>query len=248
MTILCRLHLARLIQRFPSNIPQQRENRPDVTGNITMYKNINSLILLILTLLVTQGCKDSLEKAYSLGDNIDPDDPASKYIVAGAAPKKPVIRCNKELAFGYYCLGSDINKVLKQRKPLRQHTQDALLIYDFRERRTLTNVSTFQGKILSASRMDRPANLHTLVKIRQRIEMLYGKADDKSTFASTTSTARAMEYAVYNKRAKAHYVWRMPGWRIDLIWDNIHDIRVTFLDEDLNKTYLASQNRQPSKP
>jgi len=212
-----------------------------------MYKSIISLILLILTILLAQGCNSSLEKAYSLGDNIDPDDPASRYLVAGATLKKPVIRCKKELAFGYYCLGSNIKKLLDQRKPLRQHAKDSLNVYDFRERRGLTSVTTFQGKILSARRIDRPANIQTLVKVKQRIEMLYGKADDRSTFTSDATTARKMEFAVYNKKAKAHYVWPMPGWRIDVVWDNIRDIQVTFLDEDLNKVYLAGQKQLPSE-
>ena len=194
-----------------------------------------------------QGCNSSLEKAYTLGDNIDPDNPINKNLVTSTTPKTPVIRCKKERAFGFYCLGSNIKKLLDQRKPLRQHTKGSLTIFDFRERRGLTSVTTFQGKILSASRTDRPANLQTLLAVKRRIEKLYGKADDKSTFTAETKSARNMEFAVYNKKAKAHYVWIMSGWRIDTVWDNIRDIRITFLDEDLNKIYLTHQN-QPQKP
>jgi len=191
-----------------------------------------------------QGCKSSLEKAYSLGDNIDPDDPTRVRLGRSAQPAKPAIQCEKELAFDYYCLGSNIKAILDQRKPLRQHTKGDLTIFDFRERRGLTTVTVFQGKILSVRRTDRPATPQTLITIRQRIEMRYGKGDDKSTFSSETKSSRQMEFAVYNKTAKAHYVWRMPGWRIDAIWDNIRDIRITFLDEEINEAYLADHKQQ----
>ncbi len=211
-----------------------------------MCKNIASLFLLILAVIAMQGCKESLEKAYSLGDNIDPNEPKSTRPSPAAQPTTPIIQCKKERAFGYYCLGSSIKTLLDQRKPLRQHTKGSLTIFDFRERRGLTTITTFQGKILSASRTDRPANVQTLITVKQRIETLYGKSDDRSTFTPESKSARQMEFAVYNKKAKAHYVWPMSGWRIDVIWDNIRDIRVTFLDEDINRAYL-SNHKQPQK-
>ena len=213
-----------------------------------MYKNIITLALIILAIVSLQGCKESLERAYTLGENIDPDDPLNQKRVGGVMYVKPVIRCSKELAFGYYCLGGSIKTLLEQRKPFRQYAKDGLSILDFRERWGLTTIATFQGKILSAYRTDRPANMQTLAAVRQRIEMRYGSADDKSTFASDIKTSRSMEFAVFNKRAKAHYVWSMPGWRVDVVWDNIRDIQITFLDEDLNEAYLAHWNQPPAKP
>ncbi len=212
-----------------------------------MYQNIISSILLILIIISAPGCKESLERAYTLGDNIDPDDPISRRLAAAAATKKPVARCDKELAFGYYCLGSSIKPLLDQRPPLRQHAKEGLYIFDFRERRGLTTITTFRGKILSVSRNDRPANWKTLIAVRQRIEALYGKADDRSTFASDINSPRRMEFAVYKKRAKAHYIWPMSGWRIDVVWDNIRNIQITFLDEDLNERYLTRQKQPPPK-
>ncbi|MFC1603282.1 hypothetical protein ACFL3U_06915, partial [Pseudomonadota bacterium] len=84
-----------------------------------MFKTIISSTLLLLALISAQGCKNSLEKAYSLGEENDPDDPSWQQ-TAGGAPKKPVIQCYTALAFGYYCLGSDIKILLDRRKPLRQ--------------------------------------------------------------------------------------------------------------------------------
>jgi len=181
-----------------------------------------------------------------LGNHIDPDDPMSKRLAAAAAAiKQPVARCEKELAFGYYCLGSSIKPLLDRRDPLRQHAKGGLNIFDFRERRGLTTITTFQGNILSVSRNDRPANWNTLIAVRQRIEARYGKADDRSTFASDIDSPRRMEFAVYKKRAEGHYIWPMSGWRIDVVWDNIRDIHITFLDEELNERYLAWQ-KQPT--
>jgi len=213
-----------------------------------MYKNITSAVLLILIIISAQGCKESMERAYSLGDNIDPDEPFSKRRVAATqTTTKPVVQCKTELAFGYYCLGSSIKTLLDLRTPLRQHTKDGLYIFDFRESRGLTTITTFQGKILSASRTDRPANLQTLIAVRKRIEKLHGSADDRSTFASDINTPRRMEFAVYKKRAKAHYVWPKSSWRIDVIWDNIRDIRITFLDEELHERYLANRTQPKQK-
>lgn len=189
-----------------------------------------------------------MEKAYALGDHIDPDNPRNKRLATGAVIK-PVAKCQKELAFGLYCLGSNIKTLLDQRTPLRQHAKDNLYIFDFRERRGLTTITTFQGKILSVKQTDRPANWPTTITVRQRIEALYGKADDQSTFTENLNTTRRIEFAVYKKKAKAHYVWLMSGWRIDVIWDNIRNINITFIDEDLNKRYLTSQKQhQTSSP
>lgn len=196
----------------------------------------------MVVIISAPGCKGSLERVYSLGENVDPDDPMSRRFAASTA-KKPESRCKKELAFGYYCLGGSIKELLDQRSPLRQHTEDGLYVFDFRERRGLTTITAFQGKILSVSRSDRPANWQTAITVRQRVEALYGKPDDRSTFAADISTPRQLEFAVYKKRAKAHYVWPMSGWRIDVVWDNIRNIDITFLDEELNRSYLASQKR-----
>ncbi len=183
-----------------------------------------------------------MERAYSLGAHIDPDDPRSRRLITGTA-KKPVAMCKKTLAFGFYCLGSNIKTLLDQRTPLRQHAKDGLYIFDFRERRGLTTITTFQGRILSVKRTDRPANWRTTITVKQRIEALYGKADDRSNFTENLNTPRRIEFAVYKRQAKAHYVWLKPGWRIDVVWDDIRNINITFLDEDLNKSYLASQQQ-----
>ncbi len=211
-----------------------------------MYKNIISSILLMVVVMSMLGCKGSLEKVYSLGEHVDPDDPMSRRFASSAA-KKPESPCEKELAFGYYCLGGSIKELLDQRSPLRQHAEDDLYVFDFRERRGLTTITTFQGKILSVSRSDRPANWQTAMAVRQRIERLYGKADDRSTFAADIDTPRQLEFAVYKGKAKAHYVWPMSGWRIDVVWDDIRNIDITFLDVELNRSYLASQKQPEPK-
>ncbi len=207
-----------------------------------MYRNIISLILLMVVAVSVPGCLGSLERVYALGEHADPDDPRSRRLAADAE-RKPEGRCKKVRAFGYYCLGGSIKALLEQRTPLRQRAEEGLYVFDFRERRGLTTLTVFQGRIRSVSRSERPANWQTAMRVRLRIERLYGKARDRSTFAADVSTPRQLEFAVYKGSGKAHYVWPMPGWRIDVVWDDIRNVDITFLDEELDRSYRAGRSR-----
>lgn len=204
-----------------------------------MRNKLTLSVLLALSLLLVQGCnKEILEKVVALGDNPGPDDPAS---IATAAKKARA--CKKTVAFRHYCLGSSIKGLLASRKPFRQKAKDGKYVFDFREKYGFTTVTTFQGKVLSATRLIRPASWRMVSKLSKRLERDYGLAKDRSSFPQNAKTRKSREKAIFSNKGQVRLVWEEFGWRAILAWKNMREIEVTFMDDELSKLY-----RERKKP
>ncbi|VAX06957.1 hypothetical protein MNBD_GAMMA26-1987 [hydrothermal vent metagenome] len=211
-----------------------------------MQKTSSILILLVLPLLVVQGCnKASMESLYALGDKEDPDNPRFR-VVGSSQPQKATRSCANMVAFTRYCLGGNIDELLPIIEPFRQKTKGSISILDFREKHGYSTVTIFQGKILSVRKRNRPANWRTFNRVMAQLESQHGRGDDYSSFPGSAKTKKRRQTAIYNKKAQAHFNWEGSGWRLDLVWNNIQTIDVTFQDKELNNAYLAG--RKQKKP
>jgi len=206
-----------------------------------MQKKPSTFLLLILLLSVTQGCnKQALEKAYALGLNDDPDDLDGRATALGH-PKRITHTCSKIIVLNRYCLGGNIEDQLAIKKPFRQKHLDGKNILDFREKHGYVTITTFQGKILAISKINRPATWQIFEQTRKQLESQHGGGENHSFFPESAKTKKSREVAIYNKKAQAHFDWQELGWQIDLIWNNMRTINITFQDKDLNTAYLASR-------
>ena len=206
---------------------------------MVIQKKLILSVLLALSMLLVQGCnKMALEKAIELGDNPDPDDPV--FFRSAAVTIKGDV-CKNMVAFRHYCLGGNIKDLLASREPFRQKAQGGKNLFDFREKHGLTTVSTFQGRILSVTRLIRPASWRTVRKLNKRLEREYGLPEDQSSFPQNATTRKSREKAIYSNQGQVRLVWERMGWDAVLVWKNMREIEVTFLDQELNKQYQASR-------
>ncbi|HEC17452.1 MAG TPA: hypothetical protein ENI99_12905 [Sedimenticola sp.] len=195
-------------------------------------------VLMALLALLTQGCnKMALERAIALGDNPDPDDPVSYS--SAAKSKAPV--CRNLVVLRHYCLGGRVKDLLASREPFRQKARDGKYLFDFREKYGFTTVAAFQGRILSVTRLIRPASWSTLRRLTKWLERDYGLPEDRSFFPPNAKTRKSREKAIYSKRGQVRLIWERLGWNGILVWKNMREIEITFLDQELNEIYQASR-------
>jgi hypothetical protein len=203
------------------------------------WKQQTPALLLISTLILLQGCnRATMEHAIALGDQ-----PKSGSLQASALrsqSNEDEQQC-KVIALSNFCLGGDVEGLLQTRKPFRQRESDRIIEYDFRGKYRLATVSVYDGKIMSVSREDRPANWRTLLALKAELEKRHGDSEDRSTFPPGIENKRGREMAIYSNRAESLLLWERAGWRIVLHWKGRKPIQVTFEDTELTQSYQANQ-------
>jgi len=200
------------------------------TAAITLF------ILLFGPLL--QGCnKAAMERAIALADQPEPGSLTAPAI--GTEPTQRALPC-KAMVFRRYCLGGSIQELLNEREPFRQREVEETTQYDFRDKYRITTVSTYDGKIMSLIRLERPASWRIFRGLLRRLERNYGIGEDQSIFPSYAEDHKSRQQAIYSNQGEALQVWERLGWSIRLRWNNTKWIETRFQDDELIRAYLAS--------
>jgi len=203
------------------------------------WKHLIPALLLIPILALLQGCtRATMEHAIALGDQPKPGSLEASALRSQSDEDEQ--QC-KIIALSNFCLGGDIEGLLQTRKPFRQRESDGITEYDFRGKYRLATVSVHDGKIMSVTREERPANWRTLLALKAELEKRHGGSEDRSSFPPGVENKRSRQMAIYGNRGESLLVWERAGWRIILHWKGRKPIQLTFEDTELTQSYQANQ-------
>ena len=203
------------------------------------WKQLVTALLLLPILALLQGCnRATMEHAIALGEQPKPGSLQASALRSKSSEEAQ--QC-KAKALSDFCLGGDAEELLQTRKPFRQRESDGIIEYDFRGKHRLATVSVYDGKIMSVSREDRPANLRTLLTIKAELEKRHGASENRSSFPPGIENKRGQEMAIYSNRGESLLVWERAGWRLLLHWKGRNPIQLTYEDTELIQSYQASR-------
>jgi hypothetical protein len=175
-----------------------------------------------------------------------PRGPAPAQIQAPAqatAPAQAKDSCLKQV-FGLYCLGADVNPLLRQRPPTDQASDgDRLaLIYDQGQEQDF--VMAFRGVIYKVVRQFRVETQLKFQDIYNQLREKYGPGEDRSLFPGYADNPASRQGSIRRGDGKAIHVWApAETWRIELTWTREFGLSLAYVDNDLEAQQRAAVQR-----
>lgn len=161
-----------------------------------------------------------------------------------AQPRAPAQdACIKEV-FGLYCLGADVNGLLRQRPPTDQERdgERLALIYDLGQEQDY--VLAFRGIVYKVVRQFRVETQLKFHEIYNQLREKYGPGEDRSLFPGYAESPASRQGSIRRGDGKAIHVWA-PGetWRIELTWTREFGLSLAYVHNALEAQQRAAVQR-----
>jgi hypothetical protein len=166
---------------------------------------------------------------------------------AAPAPVQPPApaqdACVKQV-FGLYCLGADVNGMLRQRPPTSQERdgERLALIYDHGQEQDY--VLAFRGTVYKVVRQFRVETELKFQDIYNQLREKYGPGEDRSLFPGYADTPASRQGSIRRGDGKAIHVWApAETWRIELTWTREFGLSLAYVDNALEAQQRATVQR-----
>lgn len=159
------------------------------------------------------------------------------------APEQATNACIKQV-FGLYCLGADVNAMLRQRPPTAQERdgERLALIYDQGQEQDF--VLAYQGTVYKVVRQFRIETQLKFQEIYGQLREKYGPGEDRSLFPGYADTAARRQGSIRRGDGKAIHVWTpAEDWRIELTWTREFGLALAYVDNTLEGKQRAAVQR-----
>jgi hypothetical protein len=163
-----------------------------------------------------------------------------------AQPQAPAQRqetCFKNV-FGLYCLGADVNPLLRQRPPTDQARDGERLALIYDQGQEQDYVMAFRGTIYKVVRQFRIETQLKFQDIYNQLREKYGTGDDRSLFPGYADNPASRQGSIRRGDGKAIYVWApAETWRIELTWTREFGLSLAYVANALEAEQGAAVQR-----
>jgi hypothetical protein len=151
--------------------------------------------------------------------------------------------CLKQV-FGLYCLGADVNGLLRQRPPTDQERDGERLALIYDQGQEQDYVLAFRGVVYKVVRQFR---VETQLKFQDTYNQLrekYGPGEDRSLFPGYAETPASRQGSIRRGDGKAIHVWApAETWRIELTWTREFGLSLAYVHNTLEAQQRATVQR-----
>jgi len=158
-----------------------------------------------------------------------------------AAPSQET--CLKNV-FGLYCLGTDVNLLLRQRPPTDQARDGDRLALIYDQGQEQDYVLAYRGVIYKVVRQFRIETQLKFQDIYNQLREKYGTGEDRSLFPGYADNPASRQGSIRRGDGKAIYVWTPADtWRIELTWTREFGLALAYVDNELEAQQKAAVQR-----
>ena len=166
---------------------------------------------------------------------------------AAPAPVQPPApaqdACVKQV-FGLYCLGADVNGMLRQRPPTSQERDGERLALIYDQGQEQDYVLAFRGTVYKVVRQFRVETELKFQDIYNQLREKYGPGEDRSLFPGYADTPASRQGSIRRGDGKAIHVWApAETWRIELTWTREFGLSLAYVDNALEAQQRATVQR-----
>lgn len=159
------------------------------------------------------------------------------------APDQAANACIKKV-FGLYCLGADVNAVLRQRPPTTQERDGERLALIYDQGQEQDYVLAYQGTVYKVVRQFRIETQLKFQEIYGQLREKYGPGEDRSLFPGYADTAARRQGSIRRGDGKAIHTWApAEDWRIELTWTREFGLALAYVDNTLEGKQRAAVQR-----
>ncbi len=146
--------------------------------------------------------------------------------------------------FGLYCLGTDVNPLLRQRPPTDQARDGERLALIYDQGQEQDYVLAFRGTIYKVVRQFRVETQLKFQDIYNQLREKYGPGEDRSLFPGYADNPASRQGSIRRGDGKAIHVWApAETWRIELTWTREFGLSLAYVDNDLEAQQRAAIQR-----
>ena len=160
-----------------------------------------------------------------------------------AQPGAAVDGCTKQV-FGVYCLGADVNALLRQRPPGDQQRDGERLALIYEQGTEQDYVLAFRGRVYKVVRQFRIETQLKYQDIYAQLREKYGAGEDRSLFPAYAESPASRQGSIRRGDGKAIHVWNpAETWRIELTWTREFGLSLAYVDDVLEAQQRAAVQR-----
>jgi hypothetical protein len=169
--------------------------------------------------------------------------PASGTVAPAKTPGQTETACVKQV-LGLYCLGSDINLVLRQRPPTSQERNGDHLALIYDQGSEQDYVLAYQGTVYKVVRQFRVETQLKFQEIYSQLREKYGPGEDRSLFPAYADNPARRQGSIRRGDGKAMHTWTPDEtWRIELTWTREFGLALAYVDNALDTSQRAAMQR-----
>jgi hypothetical protein len=151
--------------------------------------------------------------------------------------------CIKQV-FGLYCLGADINVLLRQNPPGDQQRDGERLALIYDQGTEQDYVMAFRGGVYKVVRQFRIETQLKYQDIYAQLREKYGAGEDRSLFPAYAEGPASRQGSIRRGDGKAIHVWNpAETWRIELTWTREFGLSLAYVDNVLEAQQRAAVQR-----
>ena len=151
--------------------------------------------------------------------------------------------CTKQV-FGLYCLGADVNALLRQRPPGDQQRDGERLALIYDQGTEQDYVMAFRGRVYKVVRQFRVETQLKYQDIYAQLREKYGAGEDRSLFPAYAESPASRQGSIRRGDGKAIHVWNpAETWRIELTWTREFGLSLAYVDNVLEVQQRAAVQR-----
>lgn len=170
-------------------------------------------------------------------------------LIAGLLLAGPQLQAREQclkLVFNDYCLGGDINLLIRQNTRYVHQEQDGerlALIYP--DGRDLIYVMGFEGRIYKVLRKYGSETLLTFEDLLRLLNGKYGNSNDESQYPAYVRSHASKIGAIRRGDGRERHSWRLPAqpWLVRLSWTRELGLTLEYIADQL----VGEQNRQQAE-
>lgn len=160
-----------------------------------------------------------------------------------AQPGAAVDGCTKQV-FGLYCLGADVNALLRQRPPGDQQRDGERLALIYDQGTEQDYVMAFRGRVYKVVRQFRAETQLMYQDIYAQLREKYGAGEDRSLFPGYAESPTSRQGSIRRGDGKAIHVWNpAETWRIELTWTREFGLSLAYIDNALEAQQRVAVQR-----
>jgi hypothetical protein len=151
--------------------------------------------------------------------------------------------CTKQV-FGLYCLGADVNALLRQHPPGDQQRDGERLALIYDQGTEQDYVMAFRGRVYKVVRQFRIETQLKYQDIYAQLREKYGAGEDRSLFPAYAESPASRQGSIRRGDGKAIHVWNpAETWRIELTWTREFGLSLAYVDNVLEVQQRAAVQR-----
>ena len=162
-----------------------------------------------------------------------------------AAPSFAQEPCLK-LVFGLYCLGGDVNPLLRETpKPVLQQKDGERLALVYTDGRERLYVMAFRSRIYKVLKRYRTATQLKYEDLYAILRNKYGAGEDRSRFPDYAINPAGKLGSIRRGEGRAVHFWKVdPAWSVELAWTREMGLALSYIATDINAEQRAEHESE----